>query len=251
MHGDYSTSLPLAPAQRSGILLIHYMARKKRNPLWLIIGILIPPLLVAVAAWCWGSFEKEQNKQFDSLIAYASWKYELDPQIIRAVIWRESDFDPLALGLVGERGLMQVTPVAAGEWAKAENIENFNPVDLFDPRTCISAGSWYLSRAASRWQHTDRPIVFALAEYNAGRTHARRWAENLPTPSAALFIDQIDFPTTKKYILDILDRYHDYQENADPSVWQIVQSKASGLWWRWLERRQIREIKKQAAQAEP
>jgi soluble lytic murein transglycosylase len=221
------------------------VARKKPNTFLLFLGILTPPLLIVVAAWWWGNVQREQDRQFNALIATASEKYALETHLIRAVIWRESDFDPHAYGMAEERGLMQVTPTAAGEWARSENLENFRPIDLFDPRTGILAGSWYLSRAVSRWQQTDRPIVFALAEYNAGRTHARRWAEALPTPTAALFIEQIDFPTTKKYVLDILERYHYYQEHPDPPVWQVLWSKGSGMWWRWLERQQVKKIKEQ------
>jgi len=223
------------------------MSRKKRNYWPVLVGVLIPPLLVVLAAWWWGNIQREQDRQFNAVIASASEKYKLEPQLIRAVIWRESDFDTRAYGMAEERGLMQVTPIAAGEWAKAENVENFRTVDLFDSRTGIMAGSWYLSRAISRWADSDVPMVFALAEYNAGRTNARRWAEDLPSPTAALFIEKIDFPTTKKYVLDVLDRYHYYREHPDPQVWEVVWSKASGYWWRWLERRQVRKIKEQQA----
>lgn len=224
------------------------MARKKYQYLGLLFGVLLPPMLLILAAWWWGSVQKDQDRQFNRIIAETAIKYQLDPLLIRSVIWRESDFDPLAYGMAEERGLMQVTPIAAGEWAKAENIENFRPVDLFDPRTGVMAGSWYLSRALSRWKETDRPIVYALAEYNAGRTHARRWFEPLTEKKAALFIEQIDFRTTKAYILDILERYHYYQENPDPEIWNIIEEKITGTWWRWLERRQIKALKEQRAQ---
>jgi soluble lytic murein transglycosylase len=141
----------------------YVMTRKKNNVFLLLLGMLTPPLLVVMAAWWWGNIQREQDRQYNGVIAEAAEKYNLEPQLIRAVIWRESDFDSRAYGMAEERGLMQVTPIAAGEWAKAENLENFRTVDLFDPRTGISAGSWYLSRAVSRWQNTDRPIVFALA----------------------------------------------------------------------------------------
>ncbi|NJK91827.1 MAG: lytic transglycosylase domain-containing protein [Blastochloris sp.] len=173
------------------------MSGKKRRTLWLLLGVATPPLILITVVWWWGNIQREQNRQFNSVIAESSQKYKLDPLLIRAVIWRESDFDPLAYGLAEERGLMQVTPIAAGEWARAEGVENFRNIDLFDPRTGIQAGSWYLSRAISRWQHTDRAVVFALAEYNAGRTHARRWAEGLSEPKAALFIEKSIFPPPK------------------------------------------------------
>jgi soluble lytic murein transglycosylase len=216
--------------------------RRRRS--WLVYPlVLLPPLALLTAAWWWGQQEKARDQRFDRFIAEASRRYQIDPHLIRAVIWRESDFDPQALGLAGERGLMQVREPAALEWANAEALENYRPTDLFDPRTNILAGSWYLARAISRWPDADRAEVFALAEYNAGRTHARRWARDLPAPIAAAFIEKIDFPTTKKYILDILDRRELYRRQPDLPVYRLFWGKISGYWWRYQERRQIQRIK--------
>lgn len=216
--------------------------RRRRS--WLVYPlVLLPPLALLIAAWWWGQEEKARDQRFDRLIAEASRRYQIDAQLIRAVIWRESDFDPGALGLAGERGLMQVREPAAQEWADAEALPNFRPTDLLDPRTNILAGSWYLARAISRWPDADRAEVFGLAEYNAGRTHARRWARDLPAPVAAAFIENIDFPTTKKYILDILDRRELYRSEPELPVYRLLWGKITGLWWRWQERRQIERIK--------
>jgi soluble lytic murein transglycosylase len=215
---------------------------RRRCP-WIYLFILLPPMVLVAAGWWWGREEKARDQRFDRLIAEASRRYQIDANLIRAVIWRESDFDPAAQGLAGERGLMQIMEPAAREWADAEKLQNFRPTDLFDARTNILAGSWYLARAISRWPEADRAEVFGLAEYNAGRTHARRWAKDLPEPVAAVFIEQIDFPTTKKYILDILDRYELYQQQPDLPIHQLLWGKITGYWWRWHERREIERIK--------
>lgn len=221
--------------------------RRKRHGLFFILMLLPPLLLLALAFW-WGQAEQKKDLRFEHTIAEAAHRYQIDPHLIRAVIWRESGFDPDAVGLVGERGLMQVREVAAREWAEAENIQNFRPADLLDPRTNILAGSWYLARAISRWPDADQPEVFGLAEYNAGRTHARRWARDLPQPVAAAFIESIDFPTTKKYILDILERREAYRLQPRPPIHQIIWDKITGMWWRWQERRTIQRLKQSAAE---
>lgn len=215
----------------------------KRRSRLIYLAILLPPLVVLAGAWWWGKEEKARDSRFDAWIVEASTRYQMDQNLIRAVIWRESDFDPAATGLAGERGLMQVTPVAGQEWADSEKLENYRETDLFDPRTNILAGSWYLSRAQSRWSEADRPEVFGLAEYNAGRTHARRWAKDLPKPVAGAFIEKIDFPTTKKYILDILDRHELYRMHPNLSVRELLWGKITGYWWRWQERRSLEKRK--------
>jgi len=151
---------------------------------------------------------------YDQLIADIGAKHGLDPQLIKALVWRESTFHPDKVGAAGERGLMQVGEGAAADWAKAEKIETFVPTDLFDPRTNLDVGTWYLSRALTRWKAKRDPIPFALAEYNAGRTRVDRWVAATDLGDKASSDDllaAIDFPTTRRYVQDIGRRYRHFQ----------------------------------------
>ena len=49
----------------------------------------------------------------------------LDPLLVKAIVWRQSRFDPKSSEPAGERGLMQVSETAAGEWATEKRIDNF------------------------------------------------------------------------------------------------------------------------------
>src|ERR1041384_5950955 len=115
-------------------------------------------------------------QQYDQLIHAVAAANELDPMLVKAVAWRESRFDPKKLGAAGERGLRQGSEIAAREWAKENRIENFRVEELFDPKTNLEAGAWYLHRAILHWARTRDPVPFALAEYNAGASRAQRWA---------------------------------------------------------------------------
>ena len=112
--------------------------------------------------------------QFDNLIRTVAAEHELDPMLVKAVVWRESRFDPRKIGSAGERGLMQVSERAAREWARETQVVNFHADDLLDAKTNLEAGSWYLHRALQHWEHQKKPAVFALAEYNAGASRAQR-----------------------------------------------------------------------------
>src|SRR3954468_15149221 len=103
-------------------------------------------------------------QQFDSMIQSVAAEHQLDPMLVKAVVWRESRFDPQKIGTAGERGLMQVSEKAATEWAHENKVENFRVEELFDPQKNIQAGSWYLHRAIQHWEHQPDPIPFALAE---------------------------------------------------------------------------------------
>ena len=154
--------------------------------------------------------------QHDALIRTVAAQHNVDPMLVKAVVWRESTFDPLKFGSAGERGLMQVTEGAASEWARENKVENFRPEELFDPKVNLQAGSWYLARAIQHWKNQADPLPFALAEYNAGASRANRWAggDNDRVIPPEEFRRNIDFPTTRKYVDTVLARFEFYKRRG-------------------------------------
>ncbi len=154
--------------------------------------------------------------QYDSLIRGVAAEHGIDPMLAKAIVWRESRLDSQKYGSAGERGLMQVTEKAADEWARENKIDNFRAENLFDPKTNLQAGAWYMRRALQRWEGQTDPLPFALAEYNAGASRAQRWAGGdaaSPIP-ANDFLRNIDFPTTRKYVESIIARYQFYKQRG-------------------------------------
>ena len=157
-------------------------------------------------------------RKYDDLIRQAAARYGVAPELIKAVIWRESQFQPHKVGAQGERGLMQITENAAVDWARAEKIQTFAASDLFDPKVNIEAGTWYLNRALTHWSAKDNPMPFALAEYNAGRSRVRRWVQDSgmgDTAGAGDLQAAMDFPMTKSYITAIIARYDFYKRRGE------------------------------------
>ena len=107
--------------------------------------------------------------QYDRLIRVVAAEHHLDPMLVKAVVWRESRFDPKKHGTHEERGLMQVSEKAASEWARENKIAGFNPDQLFDPKTNLEAGTWYLHRAFEQWDAAVRSHAF-----RSGRIQRRR-----------------------------------------------------------------------------
>jgi peptidoglycan lytic transglycosylase len=155
--------------------------------------------------------------RYDALIETLAAKHGVDPMLVKAVIWRESKFQADKIGKDGERGLMQVGELAAKEWVKSQKIESFVMADLFDPKTNIDAGTWYLNQSIQRWSKKDDPVTFALAEYNAGRGRVSHWLEDSnvgKVATAADLRDSISFPGTTKYIDSILSRWEFYKKRG-------------------------------------
>jgi peptidoglycan lytic transglycosylase len=151
--------------------------------------------------------------RYDRLIRGVALEHHLDPMLVKAVVWRESRFDPEKRGRHGERGLMQVSERAANEWARETKVAGFHPDQLFEPKINLEAGTWYLHRAMEHWDHQSDPIPFALAEYNAGASRAQRWSggNGVTDISERQFLQKIDFPATRRYVESIINRYRFYQ----------------------------------------
>ncbi len=158
----------------------------------------------------------QRFQQHDALIRTVAAQHNIDPMLVKAVVWRESRFDPNKYGAAGERGLMQVTEKAAQEWAQHNKIADFRGEDLFDPKVNVQAGTWYLARAMQHWRNQADPIPFALAEYNAGASRAQRWAggDGEVSIPAAKFRGNIDFPGTRNYVDTIMARLEFYQRRG-------------------------------------
>ena len=197
--------------------------------------IILAPFLIIGLSWLG---EIHRSQKVGPLIAEAAAKHGLPLPLVKAVVWRESDFEVRAVGAAGERGLMQVTPGAAQDWARIHRIRSFRETDLFDPRTNLEVGTWYLSRAIRRWQEdgADRPEVFGLAEYNAGITRARRWATSTPGLRADEFLAAIDFPTTKAYVRSILRRNELYATGRDPGPGEWVGRRLALQKEKWIRK---------------
>ena len=150
-------------------------------------------------------------QQYDKLILSVAAEHQLDPMLVKAVVWRESWFNPEARGSRQELGLMQIRGAAAQEWAQSEKLKTFSPQQLLDPGTNTLAGAWYLAKLLKRHQQTDNPLPYALADYNAGRTRALKWDKGAAATNSAAFLERIDFPGTRKYVRTVLRRYEQYR----------------------------------------
>jgi soluble lytic murein transglycosylase len=167
--------------------------------------------VIALAIYLGFFYRNRPAVRYDNHIQQAAKRYDLDPALIKAVIWQESRFRPYVRGRAGEIGLMQVREDAAFEWANFEKLQNFNHEEITDPAKNIMCGAYYLSKVMKRYRATDNPIPYALADYNAGRTHVLRWNKGAAKTNSEAFLAQMDFPGTKQYALNVMRQYEHYK----------------------------------------
>jgi len=176
---------------------------------------------LGIGAWQWQLRSIAKQTQFDAFIGPAALENNVDPLLIRAIIWRESRFQPRVRGLNRERGLMQLTPGVAAEWARVRHTDPIEPDALFDPNTNIEIGTWYFARMLKHWEGLENAEVFALAEYNAGRSNALKWVDPDAPGDAAAFRERIGFPSTRRYVDAILVKYEAYKRNYFLPPWLL------------------------------
>jgi len=179
-----------------------------------LILIALPVLAVLAAGVWWLGVDRLEHSQ-DEPIRAAARRYGVDPALVKAIVWRESRFNPNARGRAGELGLMQIQEIAAGEWADAEGVRHFEHVTCLNPVTNTMAGTYYLAKLMKRYTHTDNPLPYALADYNAGRGNVVRWNNGEAATNSAAFIRQIGFPSTSNYVLSVISRYERYRRTFD------------------------------------
>jgi len=174
-------------------------------------------LLLAAAAAGLYFFNQYWVHRFDALIARQASVYRLDPDLVWSVIHEETYFSPWKKGEAGEIGLMQVTPTVGREWASETGMRDLadrmraDPESLLsDPERNIQIGCWYLQKIGRDYRDTPGAEARMVAGYNAGPSRAAEW-NRVPAGQRPLtaeqFIERIDFPTTRAYVSNILERY--------------------------------------------
>ena len=92
----------------------------------------------------------------DQMVNEVATRHNVDPQLVRAVIGAESNWDPHAVSRTGAQGLMQLEPSTARQLGVNK---------AFDPQQNLEGGVTYLRMLLERY---GGDLDKALAAYNAG-----------------------------------------------------------------------------------
>ena len=161
-----------------------------------------------LAYWGWRLGPRDKNnmrhfypRAFGRMVVATAKRFDIDPNILWAIMRTESAYRTDAISRVWAGGLMQLMPHTAVRLAKELRMR-FSPEQVFDPRVNLTLAGYYL-RAVSAKFNGQLPLV--AAAYNGGPHNVARWlrARGKDTELDA-FIEEIPFDESRRYAKKIV-----------------------------------------------
>lgn len=129
---------------------------------------------------------ERRREACEAYFAEAAARYALPIDLLRAVAYVESRFDPRAISVDGAMGIMQLMPFTA---------KSMGVIDPHDARQSILGGARFLRILANQWAGD---ITLTIAAYNAGSGAVKRYRGVPP------------YAETRRYVRRVLARFRRY-----------------------------------------
>jgi len=123
--------------------------------------------------------EDAKNVHWREYVEIVSKEANLDPRLVRAVIYVESAENPQAVSSKGAMGLMQLMPDTARELGVEKPMS---------PNQNVKGGVNYLSKLIAKFNGNVR---LALAAYNAGPSAVEKYGGVPPYPETRAYVDKV------------------------------------------------------------
>jgi len=129
-------------------------------------------------------------KSYEEEILRAAKQHDVDPDLVKAVIKVESNFNSSAISRKGAMGIMQLMPDTA---------EGYSVDNPFNPKENIDGGTKYLKKLIEMF---GGDLKLALAAYNAGENAVIKYGFRIPP-----------YDETIDYVEKVLMHYNNLKEN--------------------------------------
>ena len=119
------------------------------------------------------------NSDYSSYVQKSARKYEIEPELIHAVIRTESNGNNRAVSKKGAMGLMQLMPSTAND---------MNVGNPFNPEENIEGGTRYLRYLIEKFNGN---LTLAVAAYNSGPKTVERYGNVPPISETRQYVNRV------------------------------------------------------------
>ncbi len=149
------------------------------------------------------------RSDFSSYVHQAAAKYDLEPELIKAVITTESNGNHRAVSRKGAIGLMQLMPATAND---------LNVINPFNPEENIEGGTRYLKQLLERFNGN---LTLALAAYNSGPKTVEKYGAVPPILETRQYVKKVFSLYNGKRTYELSDMRSSSQKPYSP-IYKIV-----------------------------
>lgn len=149
------------------------------------------------------SSARNQRLPYSNIIHKVASAYQMNPELVKAIIKVESNYNYRAVSPKGAQGLMQLMPATA---------KRFGVNDSFDPEQNITGGVKFLRFLFNEFGENNLDLV--LAGYNAGEEAVRKYGNKIPP-----------YNETRQYVKKVKKLFlavANYRSARAPSIYRYI-----------------------------
>ena len=149
------------------------------------------------------------NADYSSYVQKSARKYEIEPELIHAVIRTESNGNHRAVSKKGAMGLMQLMPSTASD---------MNVGNPFNPEENIEGGTRYLRYLIEKFNGN---LTLAVAAYNSGPKTVERYGNVPPILETRQYVNKVFSLYNGKRNYALSTQAEPYKE-LPPQIFKVV-----------------------------
>ena len=149
-------------------------------------------------------------KQYSALVEQNATDFNIDKNLLYALIKTESGFDKNAVSSVGAKGLTQITQETF-EWLQSKTGDSYEEGALFNEEISIYYGAYFLNMLLDEFGNTQT----ALAAYHAGRGKVNEWLADPTISPDGVVLESIPYEDTAAYVKRVMRNYERYNKIYD------------------------------------
>lgn len=179
-------------------------ASRKKSIRFYETALIVLACIIVILSVFYATYQNGARARYLKLAAYYGAEFDVDGNLVAAVMRAESDFRPKAVSKAQAKGLMQITDGTAQFIAESLSVTDY---DIFDANTNIRFGAFYLSYLSEKFQD----LTVLLCAYNAGEGNVYYWLSRSDLSDDGVTLKAIPFAETRAYVDRVTQFYSEYK----------------------------------------